>query len=176
MSDTPIPQQTALDPISHLFDWAPPFVRCLIPQLLNRDECRTPMQWSDAANAGFCPSGVTPWLPVNAAHRTVNVDTQQRDPCSLLNIYRDLLRLRRQHLALRWGDVELLDEEQTPPDVLAFRRRAGESAMTVLINFGAKERSFQGSGIHGEMIFTTDPRNRAADPILLQPCSGVIVV
>jgi alpha-glucosidase len=175
MSDTPIPQQAALDPISHLFDWAPPVVRRFIPQLLNRDECRTPMQWSDAVNAGFCPPGVTPWLPVNAAHRTVNVDAQHRDPRSLLNTYRALLRLRSQLSALRWGGVELLDEGQTPPDVLAFRRRAGESALTVLINFGVKERSFQGSELCGEMLFTTDPRNRAAGSILLQPCSGMIV-
>ncbi|HZW04628.1 MAG TPA: alpha-amylase family glycosyl hydrolase, partial [Anaerolineaceae bacterium] len=42
--------------------------------LRGRDKCRTPFQWSDAPNAGFCPPEVTPWLPVNPdAAEGVNV-------------------------------------------------------------------------------------------------------
>ena len=33
----------------------------------SRDKNRTPNQWANAANAGFCPAGVEPWLPVNPA-------------------------------------------------------------------------------------------------------------
>ena len=34
-----------------------------------RDHARTPVQWSDAANAGFCPDGVEPWFAVNPNYR-----------------------------------------------------------------------------------------------------------
>lgn len=175
MSDTPLPQSAALDPISHLFDWAPPFVRRFIPQLLNRDECRTPMQWSDAPNAGFCPAGATPWLSVNDGYRQVNVEAQQDDPDSLLNTYRALLHLRDQIPALRRGRVEILDDGQIAPDVLVFRRHCDGSEVTVLINFGAKARSTHSPQGRGDIVFTTDPANRISDHLLLHPFSGMIM-
>ena len=30
-----------------------------------RDHARTPMQWNSGTNAGFCESGVQPWMRVN---------------------------------------------------------------------------------------------------------------
>ena len=30
-----------------------------------RDHARTPMQWNGGTNAGFCESGVQPWMRVN---------------------------------------------------------------------------------------------------------------
>ena len=44
---------------------------------MSRDKNRTPMQWSDQPNAGFCPAGVAPWLPVNPNYAGgVNVRAQ----------------------------------------------------------------------------------------------------
>ena len=43
----------------------------------SRDQCRTPMQWSAAPNAGFSPPDVQTWLPVNPNHaHSVNVASQ----------------------------------------------------------------------------------------------------
>ncbi len=39
----------------------------------SRDPARTPMQWSNEANAGFCDEGVTPWLPVAKDYTTNNL-------------------------------------------------------------------------------------------------------
>jgi len=56
---------------------------------INRDGCRTPMQWADAPNAGFSPAGVPTWLPVNPNYtQGVNVASQLGDPDSLFSFYR----------------------------------------------------------------------------------------
>ena len=63
---------------------------------MSRDKNRTPMQWTGQANAGFCPAGVAPWLPVNPNYAGgVNVHDQQDDPGSLLNFYRRLIAVRQ---------------------------------------------------------------------------------
>ena len=92
------------------------------PTEKGRDGERTPMQWSAAApNAGFTLPASTPWLPVPPSARTFNVGSEQKDPGSLLNFYKSLLRLRSTEPALRHGDYLGLDA--TNPDVLSFARR-----------------------------------------------------
>ncbi len=54
-----------------------------------RDRCRSPLQWNRSPNAGFSPSDVQTWLPVNPYYAAgVNVAAQEGDPGSLLNFYR----------------------------------------------------------------------------------------
>src|SRR5262249_10845108 len=60
-----------------------------------RDPERTPMQWDTTPNAGFCPPGVEPWLPVNADYAQRNVDMQRNDPRSMFTLTHRLLHLRR---------------------------------------------------------------------------------
>ncbi len=100
----------------------------------SRDKCRTPMQWSAAPNAGFCPAEVTPWLPVNPNYKKgVNVADQENDPHSLLNFYRRLLRLRKAFPALIEGDyVELLPRHK---EVLAYLRASETQRILVLLNY-----------------------------------------
>jgi alpha-glucosidase len=57
-----------------------------------RDPFRHPMQWDDSERAGFTDG--TPWLPlIDPAARSV--EAQQRDPHSLLNLFKRLVILRR---------------------------------------------------------------------------------
>ncbi|PWV65923.1 alpha-amylase family glycosyl hydrolase [Plasticicumulans acidivorans] len=103
----------------------------------NRDRCRTPMQWGVGANAGFCPRGVEPWLPVavNDAAVGVNVEVEDSGTHSLLNAYRRLLALRRELPALYAGDWQPLDS-CPGSNCLLFLRRAGEQTLFVGLNFG----------------------------------------
>lgn len=101
-----------------------------------RDKNRTPHQWANAANAGFSPAGVATWLPVNPNYADgVNVMDQIREPGSLLNFYRQMLRLRRQTPALITGHYISLHEEAE--DYLAFLRQVDDPAQTclVILNF-----------------------------------------
>ena len=47
----------------------------------SRDNARTPMQWSDAAHAGFTTG--KPWLRVNPNYLSINAAAQLEDPDSV---------------------------------------------------------------------------------------------
>jgi alpha-glucosidase len=79
-----------------------------------RDIHRHPMAWEATDNGGFTTG--TPWLPV-VDPGAANVADQERDPDSLLHLYRELIALRRDTLR---GPLELV--ENTAPGVLAFTR------------------------------------------------------
>lgn len=105
-----------------------------------RDQCRTPMQWSGAPNAGFSPRGVQTWLPVNPDHaRGVNVTDQEDDSDSLLNYYRSLIQLRRSTPALKSGTYKSIHDSSV--DYLAYLRDgAGEyPSCIVVLNYSGNE-------------------------------------
>lgn len=60
---------------------------------MNRDNARTPMQWSTAKHAGFT-SG-KPWLKVNPNFDKINVAQALADPNSLFYWYQKLISLRK---------------------------------------------------------------------------------
>jgi len=102
------------------------------PTFKGRDGCRTPMPWNDSADAGF--SNAHPWLPVPDSHRALAVSSQQSDPDSVLNGFRDFMRWRRAHDTLRLGSIEFLD---APEPALVFVRRHAGHALLVALNLGA---------------------------------------
>ncbi len=108
--------------------------------LFTRDRCRTPMQWSGAANSGFSPPGIQPWLPVNPNYADgINVVAQDNDPTSLLNFYRRLIHLRQSTPALIAGSYEALDSNNET--CLTFLRRAETPAQTCLVALNFSEKS-----------------------------------
>lgn len=99
-----------------------------------RDGCRTPMPWSrEEPHAGF--SVGEPWLPADPAHAALAVEVQERDPGSMLNQTRALIRLRQQQPALRSGRCEVL-VAQGP--VLVLRRGQGPHSAMALFNLGTE--------------------------------------
>ncbi len=66
------------------------------------------MQWNSGPNGGFT-SG-TPWLPVPPSAATHNVETESKDPNSILEFYRHLLALRHQNRALLDGEYIPLNQ------------------------------------------------------------------
>jgi alpha-glucosidase len=105
---------------------------------MSRDKNRTPMQWSNNPNAGFSPSNVEPWLPVNPNYRDgINTRDQQHNPNSLLNYYKYLLQVRRASPALIAG--EYISLNNTARDYLAFVRKTEDQTVLVILNFSEKK-------------------------------------
>lgn len=97
----------------------------------SRDNSRTPMQWSAAANAGFT-SG-TPWLKPAANYPEINAEAALADQNSVFWHYRDLIALRKAHSIFTQGDYqELLTGH---PQIWAYARRANGQTLLVVSNF-----------------------------------------
>ena len=101
----------------------------------SRDNARTPMQWSAAANSGFTTG--QPWLAVNPNYEEINAASQIDDPASVYSHHRRLLALRRQTPALIYGEYRDVDPEHE--NVFAYSRTLREVGYLVLINF-SRER------------------------------------
>jgi alpha-glucosidase len=143
--------------------------------MYGRDKCRTPMQWANTPNGGFCSADVTPWLPVNPNYAEgVNVADQQSDPASLLNFYKRMLRARRAVPALIDGDYTPLHEQVE--DYLAFLRTTPgkEQTCLVVLSYSDKELeiSFDLPGNKARLIFSSHShREQVESPsaLTLQP-------
>ncbi len=79
----------------------------------DRDGVRTPMQWSPDRNAGFSRSDparlfLPPIMDAIYGYEAVNVESQQRDPSSLLNWMKRMIAVRQAHQAFGRGTLRLL--------------------------------------------------------------------
>ncbi len=116
-----------------------PYGRTCWPAFKGRDGSRTPMPWERRApQAGFSAAADT-WLPIPDSHLPLAVDQQEHDPDSVLTGWRALMRLRRDHAALRLGTLHLLDIE---PPVLGFERRFQRDRVLCLFNLGDTDGHF----------------------------------
>ena len=120
----------------------------------SRDPQRTPMQWDASANAGFCPPGVRPWLPVSADYQRYNVATEQQDPRSMLMLVSALLQQRRTHDALTLGDYRSV--EQDNPTCFVYERQYRDLRCLVALNFSGDEQVVRLSGYgEGRVLLST---------------------
>jgi oligo-1,6-glucosidase len=97
----------------------------------SRENSRTPMQWNDSKNAGFTTS--TPWKKVNPDYKDIHVAKQDKDPTSVLNHFRKMVKLRNENKLLVYGKYELLDKNNE--DIYAYTRVLDGKKMLVLLNF-----------------------------------------
>ena len=103
------------------------------PKEIGRDGERTPMQWSDAANAGF--STHEPWLPVPPSYKTHNVASESKDQNSVLEFYRKVLALRHTNAVLLEGSYTALNEDDA--NVLSYLRTYKGKSVLVALNMSA---------------------------------------
>lgn len=105
----------------------------------SRDNSRTPMQWSEEANAGF--STGAPWIGLNPNYTEINVDLQLADEASILHYYKAMIRLRKEHEALVYGRYELLmaDDEQ----VYAYSRTLDDAQFVIVANLTDEPASIE---------------------------------
>jgi alpha-glucosidase len=145
MKDVPVPPDKVRDP----FEKGSPGMG------LGRDPERSPMQWDAGPNAGFCPKGAEPWLPVADDYEEVNVAAQKADPRSVLSLTRHLLALRRDLSALAEGSYEPI-VRGVPADCMAYLRRDGEGECLVALNFSGEWKELRLLGqVKGRVAVST---------------------
>ncbi len=103
-------------------------------RLKSRDNARTPMQWSDAAQAGF--SSATPWIQVNPNYLTINAQEEQQREDSVFAYYRQLIALRKAYPIIVYGTFVPLESDHR---VYAYERRLDGQRLLVLCNFSEDE-------------------------------------
>lgn len=114
-------------------DLQDPYGITMWPEFKGRDGCRTPMPWNaQAPDMGFGNGAHKPWLPLTETYRTLAVSEQDKDPKSLLNFYRALLKWRKEQAVLLHGDQTLLDVHK---QVIAFVREHEGQKVLCAFNF-----------------------------------------
>lgn len=114
---------------------SPPPERVVDPG--GRDACRTPFQWGPGANAGFSSSTATPWLPIAPDFDVINLESEEKDPDSILAFYRRMIAFRGGSDALRHGAFD----EKRVEDKLWVYERSGDVTVIVAINMDADPKS-----------------------------------
>lgn len=114
-----------------------------IVQQQSRDNARTPVQWDTTKNAGF--SDGKPWLTTNPNYTTINVASQEKDPDSILNYYRDMIAIRKANQTLVYGDYECVDRGHD--SIYAYRRWDDNVEFLILHNFSDTSQIFEPLGI-----------------------------
>ncbi len=129
---------------------------------MSRDRNRTPMQWSNSANGGFCPGNVQPWLPVNPNFSLqINVRDQHSEPDSLWHFYKMMLQVRKSNPALIEGDYELVHDKSE--EYLAFLRKTENQTVLVVLSFSEKRKSLSFSALpykSAHIIFSSLTRSK----------------
>ena len=147
VTSTPTRKEDVKDPIG-ITGW---------PREKGRDGERTPMQWTPGPQAGFSKDAKT-WLPVASDYKTVNVQTEEKDPNSLLNWYEQMTALRRSNPALHDGGFVLLKPGND--EVVAWVRTApaGARPVVVAMNMSAQPQTvtldLSAAGISGGKVKT----------------------
>ena len=105
----------------------------------SRDSARTPVQWDSTENAGFTTG--KPWFYVNQNYKKINVAQQETDPDSILNFYREAIRLRKSLPVVRHGDYR--EHFRGSGKLYCYSRSMPGQKILVICSFVGKETGFR---------------------------------
>ena len=142
-------------------------------RLKSRDNARTPMQWDDSTGAGFTTG--TPWADINQTHSYINAAEQEDRPDSVLNYYRALCRLRKQHKIIVRGTYIPVDTGELP--LFAYIRREADEELFVCCNFSrdSVELPLPPGFCGGEMLLCNVTDSNYMKNSKLAPFEAVII-
>ena len=132
---------------------------------VGRDGCRVPIPWSGTSSPyGFGPGSGPTWLTQPDEWGGLSVEAQTGQQGSTLELYREALRLRHEHLYGADAPLEWLD---APSEVLAFSR-GGFSCVT---NFGAYDAEV---AVAGDLLISSGADVvRGVDTLVVPPATSI---
>ncbi|MBQ7682580.1 MAG: DUF3459 domain-containing protein, partial [Oscillibacter sp.] len=86
-------------------------------------------------------------------YRSINVETEERDPDSVLNYYRALIQLRKRYPIIAEGEIRFLDTGNAR--VYAYERSLGAQRLTVVCNFSGEGQSVTVAMPTGEVLLSS---------------------
>ena len=105
----------------------------------SRENARTPVQWDNSQYAGF--STAEPWFYVNPNYPEINVADAEKDPNSILNYYRKLLKFRKQHKVAIYGDYK--EHYKNSKSLYVYERNLDGQRLLVVSSFTEKHVQFE---------------------------------
>lgn len=132
----------------------------------SRDNARSPMQWSEDANAGFTTG--TPWLKVNPNYTSINAASQTADEDSVLSFYKKLIALRKNPLykdTIVYGALEPIWQKRH--NLMAYYRK-GERTLLIIGNYQKEEQEVTLPGAYKKALINNykDIANRQGQILL----------
>lgn len=100
----------------------------------SRDNARTPFAWTNDQYGGFT-SG-KPWIGMSYENPKLNAKDEAEDKDSILNFYKEIISLRKNHKVFINGSYEKIDVGE---NVISYKRVNNEESVTVLVNLSDKE-------------------------------------
>ena len=103
-----------------------------------RDNARTPVQWSGEKYAGF--STVEPWYLVNSNYKEINVEAEEKDPNSVLNFYKKVIKVRNENKETAiYGEFKMMYNGDN--HILAYKKIAEKDELFAVVNLSKKTLS-----------------------------------
>ena len=134
----------------------------------SRDNSRTPMQWDASPNAGFT-SG-TSWLGLTDNYRSINAESEENDPDSILNYYRKLVALRKEYPVISDGAVKFLDTGNEK--VIAYERTLDGQRLVVICSFSGNDETITGLDAKGEVLIG----NYSGSHKIMKPYEAIVML
>lgn len=137
-----------------------------------RDNARRPIPWDESLNGGF--STETPWLALNPNYQDLNVKKDQQNEESIFKYYKKLIRLRKEHELIVWGDYkELLPND---PQLFVYERSYQGETWLIIINFYEKPTIYKDADRKVETIVISNymDSSKEISKLELRPFESVV--
>lgn len=112
----------------------------------SRDNTRRPIAWSNGQGYGFTKAE-KPWIPYATRSNEINLENDLKSEKSVFKFYKDLLKLRRENEALRYG--EFIPQNDENDDFIIYTREYEGKRFTVICNF---EKTSHISSSNGKLV------------------------
>lgn len=140
-----------------------------------RDHARTPMQWNGKQGAGFTTA--KPWMKINPNHSDVNVESDLKNPNSVLNFYKQLIAFRLHNDVIIHGTYK--EYFHNNKNVYCYERAYRGKRYIVICNFKEKNVPLNVDTIGAKgakLVLANYPKaaETMGDAVFLRPYEAVV--
>lgn len=127
----------------------------------NRDGSRAPIPWRPLDQYGWGSDEL--WLPFPPDSDSLNVEAQQADPSSMLNLYKALISLKKNDPVLQGGKQKL---EKIGSSLLAIKRELEYISYIAIINFSSESQVLPENLRNEEILLAANSKSQTTGGFL----------